>query len=262
MLGRREAAAWRPSLGAHDQEVRMAVHSPTPSGSGGARGPRPALVDAALRLEHTKSLDRLVERLAPVGAALIRNPKVADVLHGKAMGHAAHPLLTDVPIGTWTSAFVLDLIGGKKSRPAARRLIGTGILAAVPTAVTGLAEWAATPDQAARRVGAVHAVGNNVALMLYVLSYRARRRGHHARGFLVSLAGLGIVGASGFLGAHLSLARKVATRHEEFAEQVPLGGDAVTAAGDPTALGDSEGPGESTGTGRHRDETADPSTTI
>ena len=227
----------------------MAAHgTPSPPTLSSAGERVPALVDVALKLEHAQSLDRFAQRLSGVGAALVSNKKVADVLHGRFMGHAAHPLLTDVPIGTWTSAFLLDLVGGKKSRPASRRLVGTGILAALPTAVTGLAEFAATTDQAARRVGVVHAAGNNVALVLYVLSYRARRRGRHGVGFLTSLAGLSVVGASGFLGAHLSLARKVATRDPVFANQVPLGGDALPVPGEP---------GEPGGTAaRHREETS------
>jgi uncharacterized membrane protein len=232
--------------------------SPTPSGAGGSR---PVLVDLALRLEHAEGLDRVVEGFSHSAAALVKNRTVADVLHGRFMGHALHPLLTDVPIGTWTSAFVLDLIGGRKSRPAATRLVGTGILAAVPTAVTGLAEFAATSDQAARRVGVVHAVGNNVALGLYVLSYRARRRGHHLRGMGLGTVALGLVGATGFLGAHLSLARKVATRDPVFAAQVPLPDEAAPAT---SPLADAAGLGASgdLGTGRHVDTTTDPTASI
>ena len=227
----------------------MAANGTTPSPTLSRLGePIPVLVDAALRLENMHSLDPWVERLSHSAAALVKDKKVADLLHGKFMGHALHPLLTDVPIGTWASAFVLDFIGGKKSRPAATRLIGTGILAAVPTAVTGLAEFAATNDQSARRVGLVHAAGNNVALVLYVLSFRARRRGRHGSGVLLSLAGLGLVGATGFLGAHLSLARKVATRDPAFADQVPLAGEALPVPGEPGLPGSTAG--------RHRDETS------
>jgi uncharacterized membrane protein len=233
----------------------MAAHGiPSPPTLSSAGEPVPALVDVALKLEHMQSLDRLVDRISHAAALVVKDKKVADLLHGKFMGHAAHPLLTDVPIGTWTSAFLLDVVGGKKSRPAARRLVGTGILAALPTAVTGLAEFAATNDQAARRVGVVHAAGNNVALLLYVLSYRARRRGRHGLGFVTGLAGLSVVSASGFLGAHLSLARKVATRDPVFADQVPLGGDALPVPGEPGEPGST--------TARHREESSPGSGTM
>ena len=49
----------------------------------------------------------------------------ADALTGRWLGHAVHPVLTDLPIGFWTSAFTLDLIGGRRSRAAAQRLVGT-----------------------------------------------------------------------------------------------------------------------------------------
>ncbi len=51
-----------------------------------------------------------------------------DLLTGRWLGHAVHPVLTDLPIGFWTSAFTLDLIGGRRSRAAAQRLVGLGVL--------------------------------------------------------------------------------------------------------------------------------------
>jgi len=77
------------------------------------------------------------------------------------MGHALHPSLTDLPLGMWTAASVLDLFAGDESRPAARRLVGVGLLAAGPTALTGWAEWSRTGPRA-QRVGLAHA-GLNVA---------------------------------------------------------------------------------------------------
>jgi uncharacterized membrane protein len=229
-----------------------------------AHGGRPVLVDAALRLEHAEALDPLVDRLSQVAAAVVRDRRVADLLHGRAIGHAAHPLLTDVPIGTWMSAFLLDLVGGKGSRPAARRLIGVGVVAAVPTVLTGYAEFAVTSDRPSRRVAVVHAGANAVGLLLYAASYRARGRGRHARGVLLSLAGLGVVGGSGFLGGHLAIARKVGTRDPAFVAQVPLP-DEVDSGG--TSLADAAGltTGEAAadaGTGRHVDTGTDPTAQI
>src|SRR3954469_22825290 len=36
--------------------------------------------------------------------------QIKDALHGKWLGHALHPALTDVPIGAWTATLVLDLM--------------------------------------------------------------------------------------------------------------------------------------------------------
>src|SRR3712207_1190186 len=59
---------------------------------------------------------------------------------GTWLGHALHPLLTDVVIGSFMSATLLDLLGGDDD--AVQRLIGVGIAAYGPTAATGVNDWA------------------------------------------------------------------------------------------------------------------------
>src|SRR4051794_5159343 len=56
---------------------------------------------------------------------------------GPPRGPALLPSPPALPTGTWTSAAVLALTGGRAARPAAERLVATGILAAVPTAASG-----------------------------------------------------------------------------------------------------------------------------
>ena len=145
---------------------------------------------------------------------------VKDVLSGTFLGHALHPLLTDVPIGAWTSATLLDLVGGKASRPAARKLVGIGLAAAGPTAWAGWSDWAdSEPDSdAVRRIGMVHAAANGTAALLYGLSFAARRRGAHTTGVLLGLAGAGAVGAGGWLGGDLTLTRGIGVNQTVFDE--------------------------------------------
>jgi uncharacterized membrane protein len=127
-----------------------------------------------------------------------------QVLKGNWLGHALHPLLTDLPLGCWLASGLLDLGGGRRSRSASRQLVGLGIIAAVPTAASGLAEWADLTDVRLRRVGAVHAAGNAVMVATYVLSWRARGRHQHWRGVALGLAGGGLGWATGYLGGHMS----------------------------------------------------------
>ena len=143
---------------------------------------------------------------------------IKDVLSGVPLGHALHPLLTDVPIGTWTSATILDLVGGEGSRPASQKLVGIGLAAAAPTAITGWVDWADTEpgNDTVRRLGIVHAAANVTAVLMYGASLAARRRGAHTRGVLFGLAGAGAMGAAGWLGGDLVFARGVGVNQTAF----------------------------------------------
>src|SRR3954468_11817401 len=183
-----------------------------------ARATRPRPHPLAERVASAAALDGPAEAVAEkIRGAIPRGP-VKDTLSGTQLGHALHPFLTDLPIGTWTSAAVLDLVGGPDARPAAERLITAGILAAVPTAASGLNDWADTTPASdnVRRVGAVHAVANVAALGLYAASLAARRSDRHGRGVALGLAGIGALTVGGHLGGHLSYATGVAVDRTAF----------------------------------------------
>ena len=90
-------------------------------------------------------------------------------------------------------------------RPTRRRsdAYGAGVLRAVPTAATGLSDWADTAD-AERRVGFLHLAANTAAVSLYAASWWARRRGLDRRGQALGLAGATVMTAAGWLGGHLA----------------------------------------------------------
>jgi hypothetical protein len=164
-------------------------------------------------IEEQRALDIAARALDPVAHWLTATPLRRDVLLGRWIGHAAHPFLTDIPIGSWTSASILDLLGGRAARPSAQLLTAVGTLSAAPTVLTGIAEWAAT-EGPARRVGVVHATSNAVAVGLYASSWSARRRGRHARGALLALAGMTVATVGGYLGGHMISVLKVSSTHE------------------------------------------------
>lgn len=194
-------------------------HEPAATTTGAAvTAPQP-LLDAVRTIEESEQLDGAASALGRVAEAVVRPGTVHDLLTGTWLGHAVHPLLTDVPIGSWTSASVLDFVGGRSSRTASRRLVALGNLAAVPTVATGLAELLHL-DRTGRRVGVVHAGANALGLLLYMRSYRARRRGRHVWGAVLALAGASAASAGGYLGGHLVIARKAGTRDERFVEPV------------------------------------------
>lgn len=164
------------------------------------------LNDLASRLESVEALDGLGRSSGQTIRGLIPDGAVKDVLSGAWLGHALHPLMTDIPIGTWTSSLILDWVGGKNSRTAADRLILTGVLAAGATVATGWSDWADVEQRspAVRRSGLVHAAVNGTATALMVGSYVARKQGERGRGKLLSLAASAALGAGGWLGGHLS----------------------------------------------------------
>src|SRR3954447_9083262 len=179
---------------------------------------RPRLHNLAERIGAAAALDGPAEAVAKwVRGAVPRGP-VKDTLSGTPLGHALHPFLTDLPIGTWTSSLVLDLFGGRDARPASRRLIAAGVLASLPTAASGLNDWADTTPASdeVRRIGAVHAVANVAALALYTASLAARPGEKHGRGVALGLAGIGALTVGGHLGGHLSYSRAVGVDNTAF----------------------------------------------
>lgn len=167
---------------------------------------RPRLHALARRAGEIGALDGVAKRVAKAVRNALPPGDARDALSGRALGHPLHPLLTDLPIGSWTSASLLDAFGGREAGRAARRLAAFGVAAALPTAASGLLDWADTEpaDDEVRRVGAVHAVSNVLALTLYGASLATRRRAR-----LLRLAGAGALAVGGHLGGHLAYAKAV-----------------------------------------------------
>lgn len=168
------------------------------------------LVHWTRTLEDTTALDGAVRAFEPVVEVAFSRGRRGELFRGEWLGHAVHPALTDVVLGTWGSATILDLIGGRDSHAAAQRLLGVSLLAVGPTAWSGWAEWASAGDRD-KRVGVVHAVSNGAAIVVFASSWLARRRGDHAAGVRRSLAGAVVASVGGYLGGHLAAARKVGT---------------------------------------------------
>jgi nitrite reductase/ring-hydroxylating ferredoxin subunit/uncharacterized membrane protein len=163
------------------------------------------------RIETEEALDRVGQPLGSAVRDAVSASGLKDVLSGTWLGHAVHPMLTDVVIGAFTSASLLDLVAPSRDGSASEKLIGIGLMAYLPTAAAGVNDWADSEavDPAVRRIGIVHAGCNAAASLLYAGSLRARRRGARRRGALLGFAGMGVLLAGGYLGGHLSLSRGV-----------------------------------------------------
>lgn len=191
-----------------------------------------ALEDWATRVEVEDALDPIaaaIERRIPDA---LRSGPLHDGLAGNWLGHALHPTLTDVPIGTWTGATILDIVGPRRWQGASTLLTGLGLAAAVPTVAAGVVEWLDTSG-AQRRVGVAHALANSTAALLYLTSFVSKLTGRHALGRAASISAAAFTGMGGFLGGHMSFARGVGMDHAP-----------ESAHGDPGSTDVSEDTGE------------------
>ncbi|MGY2083659.1 Rieske 2Fe-2S domain-containing protein [Blastococcus sp. SYSU DS0539] len=160
------------------------------------------------RIADVSAFDKAIE---PARRAVQGMPSaVKDVLHGTWLGHPLHPVLVQVPVGSWVSAGLLDAV--PPLRPAATVLIGTGVAAAVPAALSGAADWS-EQGSGVRRLGALHAVMNTAALGLYAGSLVARARGRGTLGRVLAYSGLSVAGGSAAIGGHMSYAQSSGASH-------------------------------------------------
>jgi nitrite reductase/ring-hydroxylating ferredoxin subunit/uncharacterized membrane protein len=152
--------------------------------------------------------------LDPGGAI---GPKAAKILHGTWLGHPLHVVLTDVPIGSWTAAAVLDLLEENTGRRSIGRgadtAITVGVIGAAAAAVTGLADWSKIGGGQPRRVGLVHGLLNATALACYVTSLCFRRNHSRRTGRQLALLGYIISSVSAHLGGHLVYNEKLGVDH-------------------------------------------------
>jgi nitrite reductase/ring-hydroxylating ferredoxin subunit/uncharacterized membrane protein len=143
---------------------------------------------------------------------------LVDVLHGTWLGHPLHSVLTDVTVGAWTLGALFDAIGAAGGPRAARRtgdqLAAVGTASALPTALSGLADWTTFPEWA-ENPATLHAIGNLMAVGLYLLSIRDRRAGHRTRGLALSGIALGLSAVSAWLGGEMVYRYQVGVNHAD-----------------------------------------------
>src|SRR5437763_15805309 len=157
-----------------------------------------------MSLRLSKRLAEVAEPLEPAadvvqGAVKAVPQPVRDALDGVWLGAPLHPALTDVPLGAWTAAALLDLVGSE----AADAALAVGILGAVPAAATGLNDWSHLQGET-RRLGLVHALLNTMGLTLNIGSLALRRTGSRGLGRVLSAVAYAGTTFSAHLGGQLS----------------------------------------------------------
>ncbi|MGI8608151.1 MAG: Rieske 2Fe-2S domain-containing protein [Candidatus Dormibacteria bacterium] len=173
------------------------------------------LSEAVSGLEQSQVFDAPGELVRGVVQKLTAPDTVKNLLSGSWLGHALHPVMTDLPIGFWMSAVTLDIVGGDDAEGGADLLVALGNLSALGTAATGLADWSDSSGPE-KRLGIMHGLANTAGLALMTGSMLARKSGARGLGKTLGLAGLGVAGASAYLGGHLVFSRGMGVQHAGF----------------------------------------------
>src|SRR5689334_1746156 len=129
----------------------------------------------------------------------------------RAFGHPIHPILIVFPLGLLATAVIFDIIrmisANSMWSQVAFYMIGAGILGGLIAAVFGLVDWLGiTSGTRAKRLGAIHGLGNLVVVLLFAASWWLRRddpRAPAALALVLSFAGGALSAVTGWLGGEL-----------------------------------------------------------
>jgi len=151
----------------------------------------------------------------PLQAAFSQEPEQpaqAMESHSKVAGHPLHPILIVFPLGLLGTSVVYDFLHARDKNPktaaTSQAMITSGIAGGLAAAVPGLIDWLAIPPGTrAKQIGQVHGLGNAAVLGLFGASWFLRRKqpdyAPTPTAILLSLAGAGLAGFTGWLGGEL-----------------------------------------------------------
>src|SRR5260370_19146696 len=147
------------------------------------------------------------------------NRKIKDLLNGTWLGHPLHPVLTDVPLGTWTGMMMLDLVQLNNEDEGIARasdiLLALGIAGATGAAVAGATDWSDLADTD-RRVGMVHGLLNGSALLTNIAALVLRLTGKRPAGMALPTIGYLTSLCAAYLGGELAFAKGIGGNHESW----------------------------------------------
>lgn len=129
----------------------------------------------------------------------------------KLLGHPAHQMLIVFPLGLLATAVIFDVVflasGMLEMATVAYWLIAAGLIGALVAAPFGTIDWTAIPPGTrAKRIGAMHGIGNVIVSLLFLGSWLLRPDPPAEPGTLalvLSFAGAGLAMVTGWLGGEL-----------------------------------------------------------
>jgi uncharacterized membrane protein len=155
------------------------------------------------------------------------NMALKNVLQGGRLGHPLHPAFVHLPIGFWVGSLIFDVLSQAQSDPvygnffviAAWYLVVFGVVAALPTALTGLAEFVDLPQSTrVQRIGLTHMILNVLVTVGYLIQIFVRDTGlvKTTGGILLfNLVLLVVLSYSGYLGGTMAFRYAVGGRRPD-----------------------------------------------
>jgi len=129
----------------------------------------------------------------------------------KLLGHPIHQMLIPFPFGLLATALIFDIIhlitANAYWSELAFWMIAAGVITGLLAAPFGLIDWLAIPSRTrAKRIGALHGVGNVIVVLLFAASWLSRSdlpREPGTIGYLLSFVGGGLALVTGWMGGEL-----------------------------------------------------------
>jgi len=130
----------------------------------------------------------------------------------KLLGHPVHPMLIVYPLALLSAAVIFDVLyvvtGNGDLATFSFWALAAGLVGGAAAAVFGLIDWLAIPrGTRAKRLGALHGIGNAIVVALFTLSFLLRVDAAtylpDALPLVLGLLGAGLALATAWLGGEL-----------------------------------------------------------
>jgi uncharacterized membrane protein len=126
-------------------------------------------------------------------------------------GHSIHQMLIPFPFGLLATGVIFDIVrlagGAPKFSEVAYWMIAAGVIGGLVAAPFGTADWTKIPSGTrAKRIGAIHGIGNVVLVVLFAASWWLRSGDPMTPStfaYVLSFAGLVLALVTGWLGGEL-----------------------------------------------------------
>jgi uncharacterized membrane protein len=129
----------------------------------------------------------------------------------KLFGHPIHQMLIVFPLGLLATSLIFDIVykstGNARWADITFVMIAAGVIGGLLAAVFGLVDWLSIPSGTrAKRIGAMHGLGNVVVVGLFAVSWLLRYDDPVYAGaapLVLSALGVGLALVTGWLGGEL-----------------------------------------------------------